>query len=86
MKPTYDTKDWIEAAILVTFEFTMVGMAETNGVCDFRFGTPDKATELVDKYWSDHLDVSARKFVDSQRRVKDLIFNAPMRRGTTNEQ
>lgn len=86
MKQTYDTKDWIEAAILVTFEFTMVGMSKTNGVCFFRFGTPEKATELVERYWSDHLDVSARKFVDSQRRVKDLIFNAPMmRRNTDNE-
>jgi hypothetical protein len=80
MKIVYETKDWIEASLLVTFEFQMVGMAKTNGVCYFKFDKPDEANSVLEKYWKDQLDISARKFVDSQRRIKDLIFNAPVRR------
>jgi hypothetical protein len=72
MNAVYQTKDWIESSLLLAHNLRLLGMTR-DGACYFRFEGRDRAMALIEAYWRGDLTVNARSFVDSQRRIKDLI-------------
>jgi hypothetical protein len=77
---SFNTKDWIEASILLAHRMPLAAVAEQRGVVWFSFLFPDKATALIDQYILGTLEVNIREFVDSQRRVKDLCHRTRLPR------
>lgn len=73
MAETHVTKDWIEASLLFASDLPLDSTSKTNGVCFFSFKKPKQAEKIINDYNAGNLTVNARKFVDSQRRVKDIV-------------
>jgi len=73
---SYETKDWIEAALLLTHNLSLIRV-KRDRACYFEFQEKEKAAIVVEAYWQGNLNVNARDFVDAQRRVKDLIHKEP---------
>jgi hypothetical protein len=68
----FETKDWNEAALILSHGITLVKVRR-EGSCYFQFSNRMQALEIVEGFWRGDISINARAFVDSQRRIKDLI-------------
>ncbi len=72
----YRTKDLYEAACLYALDCKLVEVASATGkVFWFCFDSEDGVREASQKYWSGEVRVSAKKYADAIRTLKDLIFS-----------
>ncbi len=73
--PVYETKDWIEASVLMMNDLPIRSIRRINRTIWFAFPDKVRALELVGSYWSGTLQGNIRSFADAQRRVKDIVHN-----------
>jgi hypothetical protein len=69
----FSTKDFNEAAILLTFKIPLLDVFPENGICIFVFADCHKAISLTESLWRGNLEMNIREFISNQRLVKDLI-------------
>ena len=69
----FSTKDFNEAALLISQDLPLIRVEREGTVCHFVFGDFSRAAGLTEALWRGNVSVSLRKFISAQRIVKDLI-------------
>ncbi len=76
-EPTTEIRDLALAASLVSCGFEVLDtFRDTSGRVYFVFTQSDELDIAVNAYWSDTLDVKARKFSDNIKMLKSRIYGA----------
>lgn len=71
---TFKTKDLYLSAFLIASGEKLLGVEGEPREYWFMFADKEKCEDLSIKYWSGEKEVNAKKFSDSLRTLKDIIF------------
>ena len=70
---TFKTKDYLEAAVLLTHDIRLVQLHK-NGSVYFIFEDKGRTVPLIESYWRGDLSVRAKKFANAIKESKDLVY------------
>ena len=75
MNSTYSTKDIYLTAFLIACGLPLESYTRTNGVTTFRIAERDELYALIQAYYADHGNVSALRYGNSIKNLKNLIHS-----------
>lgn len=75
MEKQFKTKDLYEAAALESVGVFIFCLEWIDGQCFFVFSKYKEANFYSGKFWSSQLNVDAREYAMSVRRLKDRLFS-----------
>lgn len=75
MNTTYSTKDIYLTAFLISCGLPLDSYTRTNGVTTFRIAENSGLHELIQAYYADHGNVSALRYGNSIKNLKNLIHS-----------
>lgn len=75
MNSTYSTKDIYLTAFLIACGLPLESYTRTNGVTTFRIADNSELHELIQAYYADHGNVSALRYGNSIKNLKNLIHS-----------
>lgn len=70
---TYSTKDMMVAAALIACDIPLIEALAEGTHLVFVLGESERCADLVCKWWSGSLQVSATKYAEAIKRLKGLI-------------
>lgn len=71
----YKTKDIFEAAWIYSQDIALLRLEPDRNYYWFVFSDKAKSNKLSTDYWTQKAEGNIRKFVNSQKTLKDLIFS-----------
>lgn len=74
MNDHFLTKDLSLAGMLYAKGVTFVGVNRSGKLCHFVFENRQLCEKLQQQFFSGTVDVSARRYADALRTLKDLVF------------
>lgn len=74
MKDHYQSKDLMLSAALLAKGIPLLDTKDSGGYLIFYFGESDECQKLERKWWSGELLVSAPRYAESLKRLKNLIY------------
>jgi hypothetical protein len=73
---TYTTKDQFMATVLLASQMSLTNYQWIGGACFFTFDGRDQCAEIIQRYFADELNMSAKKLLDAFKTVKEIIYSS----------
>ena len=70
----YKVKDLYEASLLYCKKLPLIRLEWVQEKCFFVFKDKRECESLSSKFWDGNLEVNAREYADSIRKLKDRVF------------
>lgn len=75
MNDTYQCKDLMLAAALLTCDVPLLGLESQGRYFTFVFDSPEKCRQIEQQWWAGKLMVSATKYAEAIKRLKNLVYS-----------